>query len=46
MSKLKYLQKFKYIITNLSLIMEEVEQLINEEANLKIQKKDQVVNIL
>ena len=39
MSKLKYLQKFKYIITNLSIIMEEVEQLINEETNLKIQKK-------
>jgi len=45
MSKLKYLQKFKYIITNLSLIMEEVEQLINEEANLKIQKKIYKENI-
>jgi septum formation inhibitor-activating ATPase MinD len=39
MSKLKYLQKFKYIIDNLSNIMEDVEQLINDESMLKMQKK-------
>ena len=39
MSKLKYLQKFKYILHNLAMIMEDIEKLVREETTIKIQKK-------